>query len=263
MDIKWIGASPRNYGKGRSGRTINKLVLHWIVGTLESAGSTFANPDNEVSSHYGVGDNDVHQYVREEDTAWHAGNLVANRESIGIEHEGGWLLGDSKIARFKPTDKTHETSAKLVAEVCERYGIPIDSNHIKLHRDFKATQCPGSLDVDRIIQMANDLAVPEPEPEPEITDKTKIDMGEPWGIMEVQAIKSTLNDQKDDLEECEKSKNSAIKEAVDKANKEKDLFWQIKVEIANEEWKLKYETLLHGSVKKVSFWDFIKIKLRG
>ena len=105
---------------------------------------------------YGIGDKDIHQYVKEEDTAWHASNLTVNRESIGIEHEGGWLLED-KRSRQKPSSETHATSAKLVADICKRYGIPIDRNHIKLHKEYRATACPGSLDVDWIIQAANEI----------------------------------------------------------------------------------------------------------
>ena len=191
MNIKWVGASTNNFGQGRAGKTINKIVLHWIVGTLESAGATFANPDREASSHYGVGDEDIHQFVADENTAWHASNLKVNRESIGIEHEGGWLLPD-KVNRFKPTDKTHETSAKLIADICQRYSIPIDREHIRLHNEYSNTQCPGSLDVDRIIEMARNYSVPPPPPtSPEITDQTKIPqiVDEQGNRMEVQAIK--------------------------------------------------------------------------
>lgn len=156
MNIKWVGAHKNNYGVGRSGKKINKVVLHWIVGTLESADATFAKPDRLATAHYGIGDDDVHQYVKEEDTAWHASNLLVNQESVGIEHEGGWLLQDNKT-RFKPTDKTHQTSAQLVFEICKRYGIPIDKDHIFPHNKFSSTQCPGLLEVERIISEAKKL----------------------------------------------------------------------------------------------------------
>lgn len=41
----------------------------------------------------------------------------------------------------------------------------------------------------------NKLPAETPTADP-VTDKTKIDMKDPWGVMEVQAIRSTLNDQK-------------------------------------------------------------------
>ena len=65
--------------------------------------------------------------------------------------------------------------------------------------------------------------------EVEITDKTKIDMGEHWGIMEVQAIKSTLKDQIRTIENLnEKMKDQKIKcEERISALKEKsaEIFW--------------------------------------
>jgi N-acetylmuramoyl-L-alanine amidase CwlA len=214
MTTKWIGASSNNYTVGRGGKEIKLIALHWIVGTLESADATFANPDRKASAHYGIGDNEIHQWVKEEDTAWHAGNWTVNQTSIGIEHEGGWLLPDG--TRKVPTEATHQTSAKLVADICSRYGIPIDKEHIRTHQEYSATQCPGSLDVDRIIELARAISAPEPQPEVITDPKTKIDMEGEWGIMELQAVRSTVNDQKRALENCENAKNTEISEINEK-----------------------------------------------
>ncbi len=157
MDIKWIGAHPNNYGVGRAGSKVEKVVLHWIVGKLSAADITFQNPDRIASAHYGIGHTVIHQYVKEEDTAYHAGNLTVNRQSIGIEHEGGPDLPIS--------EDTHKTSIKLVADICRRYGIPADRQHILKHSEIKATQCPGTLDIDRIVREVQALlAVPPTAP---------------------------------------------------------------------------------------------------
>lgn len=144
MNVKWIGAHTNNFLKGRDGKSVNKVILHWIVGTLESADATFAKADRIASAHYGIGDGDIHQYVFETDTAYHAGNLTVNKESIGIEHEGGPSLPVSEA--------TIQTSIELVTDICRRYNIPADKDHIKRHSDIKATQCPGTLPVERIIE---------------------------------------------------------------------------------------------------------------
>lgn len=144
MTIKWIGANSNNFQSGRSGNKIDKIVLHWIVGKLSAADAVFNNPDRQVSAHYGIGHTTIHQYVREEDTAYHAGNLTVNRQSIGIEHEGGPDLPIS--------EDTHKTSIELVTDICRRYNIPADRQHILKHSEIKATQCPGTLDIDRIIR---------------------------------------------------------------------------------------------------------------
>ena len=153
MDIKQVPAHTNNYGVGRNGQTVNKIIVHWIVGTLESADVTFQRATRKASAHYGIGDNEIHQYVQEEDTAWHASNLTVNRESVGIEHEGGWLLPDEK-SRQEPSEETHKTSGLLVADICKRYNIPIDREHILPHNKYSNTQCPGTLDIDKIISYA-------------------------------------------------------------------------------------------------------------
>jgi hypothetical protein len=50
-------------------------------------------------------------------------------------------------------------SVQLVKEICARYGIPIDRAHIRKHKEVadpnNTTSCPDSLDIDRIVAMAN------------------------------------------------------------------------------------------------------------
>lgn len=135
-----------NFTEGRYNNKVEKIVVHWIVGRLEAADATFAKASSQVSAHYGVGDNEVHQYVREEDTAWHCGDWLWNLKTIGIEHEGGPSLPIS--------DATYETSAALIKDICTRHNIPIDKQHILPHHHFVATQCSGSLDIDRLIALA-------------------------------------------------------------------------------------------------------------
>lgn len=197
MNVKWIGAHSNNYGVGRNGNTITKVVMHWIVGTLSSADATFNSPSRLASAHYGVGPTEIHQYVDENNTAWHAGNLLINMQSIGIEHQGG---PDLPIA-----EGTYKNSAMLLANICKKHGIPLDRQHVVLHREIKATKCPGTLDVDRIISMAkaiNSSVVTTIE----ITDQTKIDLAE-FGIMEVQAIKSKMRADKAYSEKLENKLN--------------------------------------------------------
>ena len=195
LNIKWVGAHANNFGVGRNGLKVNKIVMHWIVGSLASADTTFNSPTRLASAHYGVGPNEIHQYVKEENTAWHASNLTVNREAIGIEHEGGWLLSDG--TRSKPTEETLRRSAELVADICKRYNLPLDRNTIRIHKEFKATQCPGTLDVDRIIALAKEINAPIPQPSP-VTDQSKYDFGEGYGVIELQAARSIMQSQKQD-----------------------------------------------------------------
>src|SRR5947209_19366111 len=102
MEKKFIGAAAGNF---RAGRPLNfkpeAIVIHIAVGRLHSVVAQFNDPNSTVSAHYCVGkNNEIHQYVEETDTAFHAGIVVnpawpllkpgvnPNFYTIGIEHEG-------------------------------------------------------------------------------------------------------------------------------------------------------------------------------
>ena len=97
------------------------------VGSARWCANFFATT-SPSSAHYCVDPAEVIQSVREEDGAWHthgyAGGVEINRASIGIEHAGyytqtreQWLdeLGNAEL----------DLSAKLSAEIAERWDIPI------------------------------------------------------------------------------------------------------------------------------------------
>jgi len=186
MEIKWVGCSNSNFKVGRNGITPNLIVMHWMAGRLAATDATFQDGRRQASAHYGIEDSTIHQYVKEEDTSYNAGVWDVNLRSISIEHSGGPDLPIS--------EETYKTSIELITDICRRTNIPADVDHIKKHSDFKATQCPGTLDVNRIILEVNKNLVTPVEP-----DKVKIDLGEPYGLMEVQSIRSKLNDLTRDL----------------------------------------------------------------
>jgi N-acetylmuramoyl-L-alanine amidase len=158
---KWVGCAPENFRTGRAGFRPEAIVIHIIVGSLPSAGSTFRNPNSSVSAHYAVGKaGEVHQYVKETDTAFHAGivaqpawkhiraGINPNLYTVGIEHEGQpddlW------------TDDQYRSSAALVREISVRWNIPLDRDHIIKHHEIRCTKtCPGAaVDMDRLIREA-------------------------------------------------------------------------------------------------------------
>lgn len=142
MNITWTG-SP-NYTSGRQGASVDKIVCHWMAGTLAATDSVFQNTTRQTSAHYGVGQSgNVHQYVKESDTAWHAGSWDANITSIGIEHEGGPTI--------PITDSVYDTSAELIASIWKRLGKTVP---LVKHNSIVATQCPGTLDLDRLYRLA-------------------------------------------------------------------------------------------------------------
>lgn len=146
-DIAWIG-SP-NYSKERTA-PIDRIVVHWMVGTLASTDAVFQDKNRGTSAHYGIEDFNTHQYVQEIDTAWHAGVGSMNARSIGIEH--------SAAPGRDASSQTIETSAQLIADLSERYNIPLDRKHVIKHSEVPyATQCSGTIPIDYLVERAIQL----------------------------------------------------------------------------------------------------------
>jgi N-acetylmuramoyl-L-alanine amidase CwlA len=100
--------------------------------------------------------------VKEEDTAWHAGrvdnpswnlikpNINPNLYTVGIEHEGN--------SSDQWPDAMKRASASLIREICDRWQIPIDRNHIIGHYQIfsKKPNCPAinKSIIDELIALA-------------------------------------------------------------------------------------------------------------
>lgn len=146
----WIGCDASNFLSGRAGFTPEAIVIHRTGAPLGGIDSRCKRPNLHCSSHYAVGNGgEVHQYVDEKDTAFHAGIVVAatwkllksgknpNLYTIAIEQEGA---GDSQ-----PSDGQYETTAALVSEIARRWKIAVDAEHIVLHSEIRAgVGCPDS-----------------------------------------------------------------------------------------------------------------------
>lgn len=132
-------------------KPIDRIVIHWFgMGTLEGASANFQKP-NGTSAHFGISDDRVWQWVKEENVAYHAGNYAMNQRSIGIEHDAN---PDKPLS-----EKSYETSASIIADLCKRYTIPLDRTHIIKHSEVKATQCPGTIDLDKLIALAKGMSM--------------------------------------------------------------------------------------------------------
>lgn len=129
----------KNFTQGRSGQSIQYVVIHHNAGDLSIRDCYNVWQSRPASAHYQVDRNGrIGQLVWDSDTAWHAGNWTANCQSIGIEHAN---QGDSM------TDATIENGAHLVASICKYYGLgrPTWCVNVFPHSHFSATACPGCL----------------------------------------------------------------------------------------------------------------------
>ena len=145
MNILWV-PSP-NFTPGRGGKKVDRFVIHWVDGTLSSADAQFSKdgskaPYSGTSAHFGVEDGTVHQYVKVENTAWHAHNFDVNQRSIGIEHSAD---------PFRPaSDDTYSTSGQLIASICHQLGLTPSRGLLHKHSEYYNTQCSGTIDLDRL-----------------------------------------------------------------------------------------------------------------
>src|SRR3990167_10922537 len=151
---EFIPAAAPNFKVGRDGKPIQYIIIHSIVGSIESCIRTFQNPARIASAHNIVGwtGREV-QMVAYPNTAYHAGNWDINLRSIGIEH-------DDQARPLDPRpDIVYETSARRVATLCKAYGIPCNRTRIKKHSEvsLKGTACPAGLNIDRIVARAQQI----------------------------------------------------------------------------------------------------------
>jgi len=143
---------------GRQGAKIDSIVLHWMDGTLANTDAEFTRGSRRVSAHYGIEGAIVHQYVRDADTAWHAGDWTENTRSIGIEH--------SAQPGRDATATTIATSVALIVGLCRKYSISPD--HIYPHKRFYPTACPGTLPIAAMVAAVRAQLTTTPTPTPEV-----------------------------------------------------------------------------------------------
>ena len=190
---EWIGSPNYNY---RTASEKDHITLHWMVGYLTGTDATFQNPGEIVkgrgtnaSTQYGVNDDHIHQYVLEKDYAHGDGNAESNAKGISIEHEGGYI--DVKTGKVvEVSRKTLENSAKLCADIAWRKGWRklVWMSNVFPHNHWVATQCPGSLDYEYLILIANrrleilwhGSPEPEPDPDPEPIPDDKVLVDKSW-----------------------------------------------------------------------------------
>ena len=171
MTIKQVPSN--NFYAGRGPWHPIAIVIHIMEGTLADTDSWFQTSASRVAAHYGVGKNgEVHQYVQEKDSAWHAGRVHSpvwqlliptqppvdgryynpNYYTIGIEHEGNESMDW--------TDAMYAASSSLIRDISTRWNIPLDRSHIIGHHEiFSPKACPGGkVDLNKLIALASGAA---------------------------------------------------------------------------------------------------------
>ncbi|MDB5178705.1 MAG: putative secreted protein [Patescibacteria group bacterium] len=129
-----------NYGnydlaeRPSNGLKVNSVVIHDTEGSLADTLAHFQDPTAYVSAHYVIdADGSIYQMVATKNVAWHAGNWYVNQHSIGIEHVGHAVQGQTEY-----TPQMYRSSALLTKWLASKYSIPLDRQHILGHDNVPA-----------------------------------------------------------------------------------------------------------------------------
>ncbi|MFG1806558.1 N-acetylmuramoyl-L-alanine amidase [Streptomyces sp. NPDC049040] len=122
-----------------NGEDVRYIVIHDMEGTYDGSIKEFQTSTAYASAHYLIADDGrVTQMVQLKDEAWHAANKTVNMHSVGVEHEGFAIkTGDWY------TEQEYDSSAVLVKYLAQKFGIPLDREHIIGHDEV-----PGPLDAN-------------------------------------------------------------------------------------------------------------------
>lgn len=145
-----------NYTQNRAknGGKIRMIVLHHTAGVIDVAtlGRIWQKVGRNGSSHYGVCDNQVGQYVPETAIAWTNTNWNANLNSVTIE-----MCNSTGAPSWEVSAQTLETTAKLVADISKRNGLGnlVVGQNLTYHSMYANTNCPGRFVLPRMQAIAN------------------------------------------------------------------------------------------------------------
>ena len=136
LGVLWL-PSENHTSSARKLRSVDRIVVHVTEGSFWGSVGWLRNRRSHGSSHYVVSRRgEIVQLVSTSDVAWHAGNRHVNRHSIGIEHEGWTRRGGFTNAQYR-------ASARLVAYLAHRAGIPLDRKHVIGHDEVPSPNGRG------------------------------------------------------------------------------------------------------------------------
>lgn len=166
VDERLMNGSAHN-DAGYPRHEIDRVVIHHNSTTSQQvARDTWLKGGKMTSAHYEITPTQIIGCVDETRSAWHAGNKLMNQRSIGLEH-----VNSAGAPGWPVAEETLKLSAKLCADICARYGIPIDADHIVPHKSIVPTDCPGGINMSHYIDLVRQAAgqTPAPTPKPKST----------------------------------------------------------------------------------------------
>ena len=152
---------------------INKIALHHMAGKMTARSCAEMHyRSSGASANYYIGyDGEICLGVDESRRAWTTGSRECDSYAVTIE-----ASNDSGAPDWHVSDKTYESTIKLIADICKRNGIKRvnftgdKSGNLVMHKWYQNTACPGpylSGKFEDIANRVNAILDGEPDPEPE------------------------------------------------------------------------------------------------
>lgn len=154
---KVIPATYGHYSVGRRGNTIQEITLHHVAGNLSitQIGELWQTKNGGSSSHYGINNHEIGQYVRETNIAYTNGDWLSNTRAVTIE-----IANNGGSPEWSVSEDSLDTAIELIADIAKRNNLfpLIKGKNLTWHNMYTATICPGpylTSKLDYIVQEAN------------------------------------------------------------------------------------------------------------
>lgn len=166
----------------RYGTKVNHITLHHQASLNDNATiNMMVSGSRKVSSNYTVSNEGrITGVVDEEHRAWTSGSTTDGGKGAAMDRRSITLEIENETAapHWKVSAKAHEAVAQLCADISRRHGFALNrqrsvEGHREIYQRYGAsypTACPGGLDMDWIVNRANEILGGAPAPAPVPSD---------------------------------------------------------------------------------------------
>lgn len=153
------------------GRAVDHLVVHHAAtSSLSQVLGMMSSGSRQVSSNYVVKDSEIVGVVPEELRSWSLSSSLWDGRSITVETCNS-VTGDA--SGWPISEASYQSLARLIADCATRYGFPINRDRVIGHREVYSRHgasypsvCPGGIDLDRLVRMAQEAQAGDTRPAP-------------------------------------------------------------------------------------------------
>lgn len=131
----------------RDGADIDRFIVHHAANTSVDQTLHLFDGARQVSANYALGNGRIVAAVPEEERAWTSASKYDDARAVTVE------VSNSRADEPWPvSDEDFINLARLIADVANRHGFPIDDDHVLTHQELYSrfgrsypTACPGDL----------------------------------------------------------------------------------------------------------------------